>query len=444
MGGGRRIPEDTGPYVFGRRRRRARNLHAARGALGVGPYSRFGWNHPGPTYFYVLSGHREDALAFALLLILGAGLAAGHLAALPAAIVLASFVVQTHVGYLPVALCIIVTALVAWCMRSMYRQRDGFAPSSRRTQWLLFGSAAVFVAMWAMPAIAEITGPQPGNLTRLVGRFGQDHHTDVSTGLAAFAYNLSGVLLPDFEAAAGGRVLDAAVASVPARILTAGQFIALAVALIIMARRRRMFLVWQCAICLVASAVAVWACTRIGSDIVDHTVFWISMLGVVNLATLTAASLEVGATSLVAVRLPPQWIAPVLLAVLAGYGATHLWQGHHQSRFTDERIAVRELVRALDSRLGKGAGLDTAVRVDIGQGAWQIAAGVVLELYKRGEAVTVTDAWVPLFGPPMAPTGSETIDVVVADEGRHAELQRDSRFELVASERGAYLYVGSR
>lgn len=43
-------------------------LHAARGALRVGAYSRFLWNHPGPSLFYlfapgyVLSGYREDSL----------------------------------------------------------------------------------------------------------------------------------------------------------------------------------------------------------------------------------------------------------------------------------------------------------------------------------------------------------------------------------------------
>jgi hypothetical protein len=43
-------------------------LHAARGRLEVGAYSRFLWNHPGPVWFYAfapgyaVSGHREDSL----------------------------------------------------------------------------------------------------------------------------------------------------------------------------------------------------------------------------------------------------------------------------------------------------------------------------------------------------------------------------------------------
>ena len=47
-----------------------RGVHglATRGRLLVGPYSRFGWNHPGPFYFYfqaplyALSGHKAASL----------------------------------------------------------------------------------------------------------------------------------------------------------------------------------------------------------------------------------------------------------------------------------------------------------------------------------------------------------------------------------------------
>ena len=41
---------------------------ATRGRLLVGPYSRFGWNHPGPFYFYLqaplyaLGGHKAASL----------------------------------------------------------------------------------------------------------------------------------------------------------------------------------------------------------------------------------------------------------------------------------------------------------------------------------------------------------------------------------------------
>jgi hypothetical protein len=162
-------------------------LHAAHGTLTVGPYSRFGWNHPGPMYFYllapgyVLSGHREESLLitvltlnllsiativfvarrhggpslayalmaclamlyfrvsrtpgwdfgdllsnswnplspmlpFALALLLSAALGEGQLRVLPALALVASFVVQTHVAFLPVTAVVVLSAVAMYAL----------------------------------------------------------------------------------------------------------------------------------------------------------------------------------------------------------------------------------------------------------------------------------------------------------------------------------------
>src|SRR5690606_14271966 len=81
-----------------------------------------------------------------------------------------------------------------------------------------------------------------------------------------------------------------------------------------------------------------------------------------------------------------------------------------------------------------------AVRVDMAQDAWPIAAGLVLELYKRDIDVTVADDWVSLFGPPLAPNGRETTGLVVADADAVRTLEADGRYQFVASVNGIALY----
>jgi hypothetical protein len=151
-------------------------LHASRGQWALGPYSRFGWYHPGPFYiyllvpFYVASGHHPLALTagaiainvaalgiivwtlcrhasgtmtvavvgalvvyllrvpdvvtstwnphvlllpYAALMVSGAAVASGRLSMLPLMALLATFITQTHVGLAPVALAIAGCALVA-------------------------------------------------------------------------------------------------------------------------------------------------------------------------------------------------------------------------------------------------------------------------------------------------------------------------------------------
>ncbi len=151
-------------------------LHASRGQWALGPYSRFGWYHPGPFYiyllvpFYVASGHHPLALtvgaiainvvAFAIIvwtlcrhasgamtvavvgalvvyllrvpsvvasdwnphvlllpyaavLVSGAAVASGRLSMLPLLALLATFITQTHVGLTPAAVAISGCALIA-------------------------------------------------------------------------------------------------------------------------------------------------------------------------------------------------------------------------------------------------------------------------------------------------------------------------------------------
>src|SRR5262245_55320479 len=159
---------------------------AARGAQLVGPYSRFGWRHPGPAYFYIMApfywasgansaslpvaalvinwtallaiitGLRRWAdnvatsalalplsigyggylgagflyniwnpavtvLPFGLFLFLCAGISIGRRAGIPLAAAVGSFLVQTHVAYLP---CVASTALLASAMFRSERRKD--------------------------------------------------------------------------------------------------------------------------------------------------------------------------------------------------------------------------------------------------------------------------------------------------------------------------------
>jgi hypothetical protein len=161
--------------------------YVIRGAWGLGPYSRFGWHHPGPLYFYLLAPYyiiggqhglalHAGALAINILsLIAVAGLlrrhasasmtaamligvalylhrlprlvtsvwnphvlvlpyaalifasaitASGRLALLPLTIVCASFIAQTHVGLAPSAVILTACAAIGGIWSGRRRPRD--------------------------------------------------------------------------------------------------------------------------------------------------------------------------------------------------------------------------------------------------------------------------------------------------------------------------------
>jgi len=207
----------------------------------VGPYSRYGWNHPGPLLFYVLAvpyrilgaqGHgilagalavnagavacvgvvlwRRGRLAgltlgLVVVLLLGRALGAGFLVdpwnpyvivlplfavvclawaatdgdlwAFPAAVAVASFVVQSHVGVTFAALAAVGVAAVIIVLDA---RRDGLA----QLKTVTVVSLAVTFVCWLPPLIQQLAN-RPGNLGELALFFRRPHATTTGWSVGA-------------------------------------------------------------------------------------------------------------------------------------------------------------------------------------------------------------------------------------------------------------------
>jgi hypothetical protein len=197
----------------------------------VGPYSRFAWNHPGPVLFYLfaplywLSGRRSRSLflsawllnlgcaiavvavirhrlgegaaravaallalfllatkfqalinpwnpsllgiPFLLLVVLGADAGGGSTASLIGAAAVATYLVQTHVGMLPVVGVTLALAVAGWAV-SQTRSPDAMDPHHRRR--VLVVGAVILGVLWAGPVVDQFTG-SPGNAGKIVRFF---------------------------------------------------------------------------------------------------------------------------------------------------------------------------------------------------------------------------------------------------------------------------------
>jgi len=221
-----------------------RTSDVGRHAVLVGPYARDGWNHPGPALFYALApvyrlaGGNSIGLAlgallinglavvgiavvarrrgglplllltlvgcavlmrslgapflrdpwnpyvtvlpFGLLVLLTWAMTTGEAWALPVGVGVASFCVQTHVGYAPIAIPLVVWGAI-WLIVSVRRRRnaddrvgdDRHDDNDQRSRDLVRASlavAAVLVVMWLPTVIQELTA-SPGNLTEIAQDF---------------------------------------------------------------------------------------------------------------------------------------------------------------------------------------------------------------------------------------------------------------------------------
>ncbi len=235
----------------------------------VGSYSRFGWNHPGPALAWLLAlpyrlagspngmllgvvaldaaavfgawwlARRRGGPALAastavvlalvvhalgvdvlvnpwnpwaallpsvLLVFLAWDVALGGRWSIPVGLAVASFVVQCHLGYLPLA-----GGLVAWSAavlgwRAVRHRRSArhvddvdadatTGPRHARLRTVALVSAAVVAALWVLPVVQQVTGDR-GNLAEIARGYGED----LTTASTATSEATPGAL------ATGGRV----------------------------------------------------------------------------------------------------------------------------------------------------------------------------------------------------------------------------------------------
>jgi hypothetical protein len=440
---------------------------AAHGAQLVGPYSRFGWRHPGPALFYLLAPFHaisggssaslpvgalvinaaallamvlalgrwgEDArapllalplglaygaylgpgflyniwnpavtvLPLGALMLLAAAVACGRTGPLPLLALLGSFLVQTHVGYLPVVITVVVTALV---LRRWSARPADSAPPGRA--WLL--AAGVLLVSWAPPLIEQATRT-PGNLT-LIARFflggGASGH-GVGEALAIVARELA---WPWTTLVLGARDQYAPYPTLGGGLvaITAGWAL-LQIALLALwsiRLRQRPFACALARVCLACSLVAVPAVMRINGEVRPYLTTWISMVGLLGTVAALGPLLRFSILEKAAVRgHAVRALAGALAIAVALLGRPVVRSGEVPTARSLADTVAGELRR----RQARRPQMTIQTRDPV---LFYAASAMLLQLHKAGFAFAVDQPWWNFFGERWRPSGAEdeAIDV---------------------------------
>jgi hypothetical protein len=457
-------------------------IHATNQRLFVGPYSRFHWHHPGPMVFYLLapfyvvSGERTAGLAAgavginlcALLVILivagrsgGPWLtaAAGSLVVLfmwrardmvaspwnphvlimptmalvlltaemvaarrlrlPAVALVATFIVQTHVGLVPTVAAVVATGA---CIAVASALRTADAATRARAISAVNAAAWLLVAAWMLPLVEELYRT-PGNLSELWRFFTGVERAGQPFGVAfrAWADMLSSVFSPRFSVAWGGRTFTDTTLSWT-HVFAFLQVAGLAVVAVRAGTRDRRLPAALAGLLLLAAAIALWSVTRIEDGLYDHAVFWICGLGVLNVAVLLAEALD-------RVRPPATAVVGALVlaagVILGGQQLTRAVALTYQSDL--EHLSARRLSDGVKQHLNACKPL---VRID--QPTWPLAASVLLELQRDGLPFAVEEGWLPMFSDEVAARGDETCELTFVWPEQRPRLAADPRQTLIA------------
>ena len=433
-------------------------FHAVHGVQLVGPYSRFGWSHPGPAYFYlaapfyevlgergpalnvfaltvdyvsalgiVMLAYRVRGLAFSMLVaalvgiyvligapfllanewnpivpILPLALAAFMVLSIstgdkwlwPAFGFLASAVVQTHVGFAP--------AIVALALFAALRGKSAAAFPVRRRVWMV--TALVVALCWLLPFAETLMHP-PGNLALIARFFVPRHWSEHTWKEAAQVVSQQLAVMPNgiFQA-------------LRARSVTAPRLdlIMLAIQVVVLA--------WMASsatwtvprsfarIALLEIAVAFFAVRAIRGNVEFYLVAWISAVGITSFAAFAAGALDV--VERFSSETAAQTVASSVSIVLVLLSLTLPVARSPVVRAPDE--AAETLSRQVDTYV-KGAHIGRPIIRVRSMSMWPTAAAALLYLEKRGVAAYAAGGLLDIVGNGYAP-----------DEGSHIELIVDS------------------
>jgi hypothetical protein len=221
-------------------------------------------------------------LPFTALLVLSAAAATGDLFTLPLVAAAASFVAQSHAGYVPVVLALLAVVGVSALWRAVVDPARRVAT----VLWSLF-ALELLQLLWTPVLIEQFTA-RPGNLTAMWRFFAED---SAPQAWSAALRNWSGMLLsvfrPDLQVPLGVPYDGPASAwAVVAALLLAAVPAGVAVR-----DWRRGGRDLPCAITLLsalAALVAAWSASRVRGPLGDYQLFWLSTVGIFDAAALTA------------------------------------------------------------------------------------------------------------------------------------------------------------
>jgi len=360
-------------------------VRAARGDLAEGAYSRFHWNHPGPllyqvlTPLYVLSGQREISIKWTVLLIniaalagllsvvarrapvlsisiglalapflfreqrllfwawnpivpilpfacaiaLSGGISTGAVALLPLFYAVASFIVQSHVGFAPLVVTLVATTTSALIWRLSWARSTERAELFRPVSI----TAAVLLALWIVPIAHELR-TFPGNLTHLVEFFWtaprDPRGWEATFGITA--NQLLGSFIPRWQVTTTAE----APADAPWWIVAAaGVQFPLLLAAGIRARRRGASFEGAFALTLLmVSTIGLCAVAAIVGPASDYLLVWLPMLGALNLGVIANEALKLFRAAPRNLHRAARWFVVVYTLGAAILGGTRLVGKH--------------------------------------------------------------------------------------------------------------------
>lgn len=446
--------------------------NALRGDQLLGPYSRFGWDHPGPALFYLLApvywlagsdtralflstwvvnaasllavvavvrrragrtaawwgaagllawlvcvgpavvmspwNPNAICLPFLLTLLLSAAAAAGSGWSVAGAAVAGSVTVQTHIGSLPLVAVLVTAGAAGWLAGR--RLTAVGAAESRGNGRFLAGAAGLVAVLGALwaPPVAEQLTRDPGNVV-LAARFFRDGPPPGIPTHHSLSDAAGTVARHVSAVPLGLDESDRLGRAGPLRLAVSGAWLLAAVGCALVGWGARHRFAFACGLfAALAGVVTVAAATRVVDALVPYLFVYTTTLPVAVMAGWGALA---GAVAWPGLRSRVAAVAATVVVLAGGLASTGV-----VARAATEPEASSAEVAVTSGLAGdalEAAGVRRVMVRETGHDVWPVATGVLAALERRGYAATVDPLLVSLVGDAWAPTGREEAEVIV-------------------------------
>lgn len=478
-------------------------------AVLLGPYSRFHWWHPGPMLWYLLAipyrllGSRSIGLGVgaalisggaaaglvwtagtvagrrlawwsalvmgvfvwamgpellrypwnpyltvlpaALVVVLAWAIACGRLWAIPATAVTGTYLVQSHIGYVPLVVAVAVVGGAILLVRTRTHELELDGRHLRRASVL---AGALLVVLWA-PPLVEQAMHDPGNLHEIIKFFRSNHPSNTLGDGVSTTYGGLGTVVEQVVAHRTGFGVGREMPGWT-NILT---LVGFAAAVGVAVRRRLVDCLALLALTAVLGLTAVWSVSRIIGSVESYLVQWISIVSPIAWIAIGAVALQCiprGEDASRVGRRVGTWATAITAAVLALavlLVGVNSWSAI-RALPPDAQITpvARRLERRVISALPRDA--DDPVLVRIGdQQAWGWAAALVLALQKAHIPVRVErrNGW--LISGRLGTDSTDftrQVNVTLSGQAGMRAAERDPSQRLVMSGSGLDVFVSDR
>lgn len=487
--------------------------HALQLTQQTGPYSRYKFRHPGPMVFYTLaplywlSGYSYAGLCLgtallnlaaivtilmvvyrltgrmgllwaalllmlylrvlgtyvlfyswnpliivllcALAVVLLAAVAAGRVWYLPAALLVSSFVVQTHLGC---TLAVASAAAFSLLLGGSSAVRKFLGISTARTGSMpkaLCVAAVLLTLAWLPPVIEQLT-QSPGNMSKVLmflGEHGSHRGWMESCQLLA-------PMLTAFPATRLGDAVRAGAAVsiwrspwlVVDTVICGQQFVLVAASYAVARRMGQNFAAVLCLLYFVLVAASVVSVQRIIGPVYLYLMLWMAGLGLLSYAAIGAAWFPVLRMVL---RVPQRAVlrgaafGTAVAALVAGctFNAVEVWlvAGHFAAKSVKDPMDIARLETAARVVLPTDDDYPCLMRI-VDHEAWPIAAGLVARLTTAGYSVVCDPQWNFMFGPQHVVRTPIAGILLICDKETGWPLRRQAGLELIAETDEVLLY----